>query len=67
LIGTGRHNRTDTGTAQRNGCRPRRLTTTARELKLRIRDVARVGVTSHAKQNWPCQDAAFSCHRGQHM
>jgi transposase-like protein len=36
VIGAGPHERTDTRTAQRNGHRPRTLTTTAGDLELRI-------------------------------
>jgi putative transposase len=36
VIGAGPHERTETRTAQRNGSRPRTLTTTAGDLELRI-------------------------------
>src|SRR5918995_1431817 len=36
VIGAGPHERTDARTAQRNGSRPRTLTTTAGDLELRI-------------------------------
>ena len=36
VIGAGPHERTDARTAQRNGSRPRMLTTTAGDLELRI-------------------------------
>src|SRR5881397_1366255 len=40
VIGAGPHERTDARTAQRNGHRPRTLTTTAGDLELRIGEAA---------------------------
>jgi putative transposase len=57
VIGAGSHERTDARTAQRNGSRPRVLTTTAGDLELRIPKL-RAGCSprsrpEEARRGWP--------------